>query len=108
MRYFAGFTSATENATVDKFSAVEFGNDARYSIHAAGASQNAVVEVYGGNIDTTKANMVALPGGATALNVLKEGNYFPYKYIGVQYTANGTLSGTYAVYFEQKNPQVIL
>jgi hypothetical protein len=115
---FPNLNTIPENA--DKFASEEFSPSTSDSMSVSiqvdttlmtdATSPN--ITVMGSNISGNVADMVAVKdesgnSGSSALNSPFIRNNFPYKYIGIQYTANGNAgAGTLSVYIEKKVSRV--
>ncbi len=115
---FPDLNTVPENA--DVFSSAEFSPSMSDSMSVSVQVNTALmadsvspsITVMGSNISGNVADMVpvkdeALISGPLAMNAPFVRNSFPYKWIGIQYTANGNVgAGTFSVYIEKKVQRV--
>ncbi len=101
------FTGLTDiDAAVDAYSAIEFGNSSIFSIQPdLSAVVNPEAASYfklGSNISDLVADMVPFKNfNLVPLATIAEGQYFPFKYMAIQYKAN-TATGNITFYIERK------
>ena len=119
---FPGLNGVPENA--DKFAAQEFSpncsNSMPFSIQAnnsgsVGGDQSGQFTVMGSNLSANVADMVNVKdeSGASGPMPVNGGifvkNFFPFKYIGIQYTHNtNSGSGTISLVMEQRPTKITL
>ncbi len=112
------FTNAPENA--DKYSAQAFSPSCSDSMSVAiqidtnsmGNAGSGNYTVLGSNVSALEADMIPVKdesgsSGSFAMGTAFVKQFFPYKYIGIKYAANGDVAaGTFSVKYETKVQRV--